>query len=161
MAAHTVYTEEIGKRIVAEIRTGLPVKFAAANAGVHRSTVYDWLERGEKATPTDADEPYVSFALLYRAAEAAYAKQELASIDGEVGEGRGDWKRTAWKLSKRFPGEFGDKLALEHSGPEGSPMQHEVTARVVVLPQITDAAVLADDPLVADAGAGALSLKPG
>lgn len=160
MPAPTAYTEEIGKRIVAEIRTGLPVKFAAANAGVHRSTIYDWLARGEKAAPTDADEPYVSFALLYRAAEAAYAKQELASIDGEVGEGKGDWKRTAWKLSKRFPGEFGDKLALEHSGPDGAPVQHEVTARVVVMPTIASVEDLSDDPVGADAATSRIPCEP-
>lgn len=113
MARPTTYTDAIGQRIVEEIRRGVPVKFAAALAGVPRPTLYRWLEQGEAENPPDADEPLVSFALLYRGAEAEYAAQELAAIEKEPGEGKGDWKRRAWKLERRFPKEFGARKAID------------------------------------------------
>ncbi len=140
MSRHTTFTHTIGLRVIEQIRKGMPVVFAAAAAGVPRATLYRWLAAGEAEKPSADDESLVAFAALYRAAEAEYAAQELASIDGEVGEGKGDWKRTAWKLEKRFPKEFGSRVALEHSGPDGAPMQHQVTARVVVLPPVHDPA---------------------
>ena len=134
MGRPTKYSEGVGQRIVVEIRRGLAVKFAAALAGVGEQTLRDWLAKGEAESPPDADGPLVAFAELYRSAEAEYAAQELASIDGEVGEGKGDWKRTAWKLEKRFPKEFGPRVALEHSGPNGGPIEiNDARARILAL----------------------------
>lgn len=37
---------------------------------------------------------------------------------------RPEWKASAWLLSKSFPGELGDRRAVEHSGPGGGPIEH-------------------------------------
>lgn len=146
MGRPTKYTDAVGQRIVEEIRRGLPVKFAAALAGVGEQTLRDWLARGEAADPPDADEPLVSFALLYREAEAEYVAEELRAIDGEHGEGKGDWKRTAWKLSKRFPREFGERKAIDVT-TDGESLNLGANAAVVMyLPETVD-----DD---ADSGPG-------
>jgi transposase len=144
------YTDEAGQKILVAIRAGLPVKFAAAKASVGLRTLYDWLERGERE---GGDPALVAFAQLYREAEAEYAAQELARIDADAAADSNAWKARAWKLERRFPREFGSKVALEHSGPEGGPIESSatVTARVVVLPPIHDP-VARDDSVAPEPG---------
>lgn len=115
------YTDEAGERVLEAVRAGLPVKLAAAKARVGLRTLYDWLERGEADDATDAR--LVAFAQLYREAEADYAAQELARLDADAAADSNAWKARAWKLERRFPREFGSRVALEHSGPEGGPIQ--------------------------------------
>ncbi|RTL25088.1 MAG: hypothetical protein EKK55_10150 [Rhodocyclaceae bacterium] len=151
-------TPEIVETIVALVRTGLAVKFVAGKAGVNRSTIYDWLAKGEADDPPESAAAYVEFARRYRAAEADYAVAALKAID-DARNAELDWKSDSWKLSKRFPGEYGDKLALEHSGPEGGAIQHDVSARVVVLPPIKNAADL-DDSVGAHGATGGVPVEP-
>jgi transposase len=47
--AKTKFTEEITTQIVTFYENGLPIKYASELAGVHRSTVYKWLKKGEAA----------------------------------------------------------------------------------------------------------------
>lgn len=141
MARPTKYTDAVGFKIVESTRAGLHLTFAAPLAGVSVRTVYNWLAKGEAEEPPDEDAPLVAFAELYRSALAEYVRDELKSIANEHGEGKGDWKRTAWKLAKRCPREFGDKIDLTTDGealPGGS------AAVVMYLP--AEVADDADDP---------------
>jgi len=126
------YTDEAGQRVLEAVRAGLPVKFAAAKAGVGLRTLYDWLERGEADDAHDVR--LVAFAQLYREAEADYAAQELARLDADASADSAAWKARAWKLERRFPREFGSRATFEHSGPEGGPIETRatVTARVTL-----------------------------
>ena len=47
--AKTKFTEEIATQILTFYENGLPMKYASELAGVHRSTVYNWLKKGEAA----------------------------------------------------------------------------------------------------------------
>lgn len=134
MARPTIYTDAVGAKIVDEIRHGAPVKFAAARAGVSLRVVYAWLAKGEADDPPEADEPFVSFALLYREAEAEYAAELLASVRVDA---KG-WQRHAWTLERRFPKEYGARKLLEHVGADGEPLNVGGPAAVVILPPLDD-----------------------
>lgn len=155
MGRPSKYTDAVGLKIVEQIRKGMPVKFAAALAGVGEQTLRDWLAKGEAESPPDADEPLVSFALLYREAEAEHAGEMLAKIDGDA---KG-WQRHAWALERRFPREFAQRKLLEHTGADGGPIETSAAA-VVVLPALDEppaANALAPEPGPADP----VSRKPG
>ena len=140
MPARRKLTPEVADQIVASIRKGRPKWIAAERAGIHRDTLDEWIKRGEADDPPAEDEPFVALAERVRCAAARYAASELDAIDAEKGEGKGDWKRRAWKLKQRFPKEFVDRAAIEHSGPEGGPIQTTIS---LVWPDAPDRA---DDP---------------
>ena len=88
------------------------VSAAAKSAGVGRTTVYHRKE----------DNP--EFAALWEnAEEEALDHIELAVHTASIG---GDMQSARWVLSRRRPKKWGDKLALEHSGPDGGaiPLDH-------------------------------------
>ena len=123
MPTQTSYTDAVGAAIIDAVRSGLPVRFAAAKGGIGWRTVYDWLDRGENNPDRYPD--LAAWAALFREAEAEYASQELARIDADAAADSNAWKARAWKLEKRFPREFGSKVALEHSGPDSGPIAVE------------------------------------
>jgi hypothetical protein len=47
----TKLTEQMAARIVANLRQSGNLENAAAREGVRRSTVYDWMRRGERKSP--------------------------------------------------------------------------------------------------------------
>jgi hypothetical protein len=55
---HTKLTEQMAARIVANLRQSGNLENAAGREGVSRSTVYDWMRRGQRKSPG----PYHSFA---------------------------------------------------------------------------------------------------
>ena len=152
MPRPTKLTPKLQERIAGFVRAGAYVETAAAAAGVSKVTLYAWLKRGAAG-----EGPFAAFAEAIEEAQALAEMRDLALI-GKAAET--EWAAAAWRLERKFPDRYGRRTRLEHSGPDGSPMQYEVTARVVVLPPITDAADLADDSVDADAEAGALSREP-
>lgn len=86
----------------------MPQRFVAAACQVPRDTLEAWLQNDEE------------FATIAREAEAEGIYEKLR----RVGSG-GDWKTVqgaAWVLERRYPGEFGQRQQVEHSGPGGAPM---------------------------------------
>lgn len=124
-------TPKVANQIVASIRKGRPKWVAAERVGVHRETLDLWIARGEAENPPPEDEPFVAFAERVRCAAARYVAFELDEIDKEKGEGKGDWKRRAWKLRQRFPREFVERKAVELSGPEGGAVPVAMTTTQV------------------------------
>lgn len=125
MARPCSYTDAVGQKIIDATREGLPLVHAAGAAGVGVRTVYDWLKRGEAEDAPDTDEPLVVFAGLYRSALADYVRDALRGITA-ARNAELDWKADSWKLSKRCPGEFGDRQVIEHQGSEERPVRHVV-----------------------------------
>ena len=141
MSRNTKLTPDAARLAVELARKGVPKTTIAKKLRVHRDTVHEWLSRADK----EPDSIFAAFALDFHEAQADF---EIASLD-DVNAGGETWKASAWALEKLFPETYTARAAIEHSGPDGGPLQHAVVASVVILP-----ALEADD---ADATAPALA----
>lgn len=125
----TSLTPEVADRIVQAVRAGSYVSHAAEYAGVHRDTVYGWLERGRrehariakdpKGRP-DADE--AAFAEFSDRVMRAEAEALIEAVAAWKTASRSDWRAAKEWLARRHNEEWGDKARLEHSGPDGQPI---------------------------------------
>src|SRR5262245_4428773 len=95
---------EVRKKITDALRLGLTERLAAQYAGLTYQRYLAWRKR-------DPD-----FADAVKTAEATGAFAWMARI--EQAASGGDWRAAAWKLSHRFPNEYGREV-VEHGGPEG------------------------------------------
>ncbi|NLJ75865.1 MAG: hypothetical protein GX325_01220, partial [Peptococcaceae bacterium] len=57
MARPRKLNEALQHKIVTAIRAGNYIETAAAYAGIHKSTLYDWLKRGEREKQRVAKNP--------------------------------------------------------------------------------------------------------
>lgn len=134
------------------IADGLSYEGIAAELGVSRRVLFDWIARGEAPDAPADDELYVQFALAVRKAEAALERKLLADMRGAAGK-KGEFNRFAWILERRFQTRWSAKQRIEHSGPEGGPVS--VHAAVVVLPPLDGAdGSVAAEPRPADPVSG-------
>lgn len=114
-------------------RLGTPKKYAAAVAGIGKSTLHQYeqraelarqkLEAGQKLTPTE--KRYVDFVAACDAAHGETLRNALAGVCAAVPR---DWRAGAWLATKLDPEEFGDRQAVEVGGAGGGPIAFEVGA---------------------------------
>lgn len=129
MARPTKLTDETAERIIQAVRAGSYVSHAAEYAGVHRDTVYGWLERGKKEQARLAADPkakpdaneaiFVEFSDRVMRAEAEALIEAVAAWKTA---GRSDWRAAKEWLARRHGDEWGDRAKIEHTGPEGGPI---------------------------------------
>lgn len=89
------------KEILAHVRSGLPVKYAALLAGVDERSVYRWLAKGR-------EQKRGIFRQFFHDLERAQS-ESVAQLVSQVAEaGRKDWRAATWLLTRRAPAEFMD-----------------------------------------------------
>jgi hypothetical protein len=110
-------TPEVQDTLCQALRAGAHMEQAATYAGVHRSTAYRWVARGEA---DDTQQRFRDFAAAVREAEAGF---EIASLELISQAGDDDWRARAWLIERRHPRRWGRRKALELSGPDGEPIQ--------------------------------------
>lgn len=114
MARKSKYTPETVAKILEAIKMGATYDLAAGYAGVHYDTFNEW-RKGKS-----------EFSEQLKNAEGIAAMIWLAKIERAASDG--EWQAAAWKLERRYPHSYGKTVqAQEHSGPDGGPIQHEVT----------------------------------
>ena len=115
-------TPEIAERLCLHIRRGAYVETACALTGVSKDTFYRWIRIAKSENATQATQE------LSDAVERAMAEAEtrFLNVIDAAAEG-GIWQAAAWRLERMFPSKWGrqGKLQVEHSGPEGRPMEIE------------------------------------
>ena len=95
MARKSKFIDAVTDRIMEALRLGATYELAAEYAGISRSTLYNWMEKGK-----DQDRgQYRTFLDIIKAAEAKGAIANLAMI--ETAARAGDWKAAAWRLERR------------------------------------------------------------
>ena len=100
------------KRFLVSLSTHCNITQAARDAGVARRTVYDRRD----ASP--------DFEANWNAAiETALDAIEIAVYTAALS---GDMQTARWFLSRRRPQVYGDRMALEHSGKDGGPIQTDI-----------------------------------
>ncbi len=114
MAARTDRTpEERQRRFLAEYAKHGTVAHAAATAGIARSTIYQW---------RDADAEFAA------AMDSAYqVSTDTLEASAYTRALAGDTTLTIFLLKGRRREVYGDRLAAEHSGPNGGSVQLTVT----------------------------------
>lgn len=113
-----------GEAIVHYLSRGLYVEDAAALAGVHRSTAFDWIARGEEWLDVEDDAKipereivYRDFAVSVENARSIAVEEALDSI--RVAAREGQWQAAAWFLERTKPGRYSRMERREISGPDG------------------------------------------
>lgn len=134
MARPSKLTPALRERISQALSAGASYRAAAVSAGVGDSTLRAWLARGrvEQAAGRPArgtqraikrarrEAPYVE---LLESVEQAAARAEVRAALLIAKAAETDWRAAAWFLERRDPATFGQRLALEHTGPEGGPVE--------------------------------------
>lgn len=90
------------------VRSGLPKKRAAERAGIHESTLYDWVNRAEEGRL------FAKFSKSLKKAESDLMAYHLDRIKAASDDGT--WQASAWILERRFQKEFGRRQEIDHSG---------------------------------------------
>lgn len=112
----TQLTSARTEAICANLRLSLPLPAAAEAAGVARSTVFAWRQRG-------AEEPGSIYAEFLDRTDVAIAEGQraLAEVVYEAATRRRDWKAALALLGRRFPSEWSETRRQEITGPDGGP----------------------------------------
>ncbi|MFZ2281924.1 MAG: helix-turn-helix domain-containing protein [Prosthecobacter sp.] len=112
------------------IEQGMPLKQAAAIAGMSYDTLNNWQNRGENES---APPEFRQFCQLLRHSQAVAMQVHVSSICDAA---KRDWRAAAWMLERRCPEDFARPQQFEHSGPGGKPLMpdpdvnHEVLVRM-------------------------------
>lgn len=88
------FTEPVRTRVIEALRAGTTYEIAAQYAGISRSTLYEWIKKGE-STETGV---YRTFHDNIKKAEAEGAVVHLGTI---AQASQKDWKAAAWILERR------------------------------------------------------------
>jgi hypothetical protein len=94
VARPTKLTSELQTAIVERVAAGNYLAVAARASGVHRDTLYGWLERGRAG-----EEPFAAFSDALKRAEA---EAECAAV-AYVRSGEQGWQASAWYLERKYP----------------------------------------------------------
>lgn len=135
----STYTEEKAERIIAQLSDGIPLREICRQEGMpHWNTVYDWMNEredfaGRIARAREIGEDAIAQECL------RIADTPLEGIEVEESESGTKTKRsdmlghrklqieTRLKLLAKWnPKKWGDRQALEHSGPDGQPLTVEI-----------------------------------
>ena len=92
----TMCTPEVIERLCAEMEALGFVGAACARAGVAKSTVEEWVQRGK-----DGQEPFAEFAGRWAQARARANARHVEAIQASP-----DWRARAWLLERAAPDEY-------------------------------------------------------
>ena len=102
------FTPELGRQICDIVRRIGFEKTAAECVRVHRNTLRNWRERGEKG-----EEPFATFALDLLQAKAEFAERHIRAVDDP-----------RWTLERFDREQFSATHKHELTGKDGEPVQH-------------------------------------
>lgn len=117
-----IHDPDIVRRLLDNIRLGMPQKYAALDAGISDRTFDNWKRRAKSGDPE-----YEDFFRELKKAESSGMKMSLTNIqiaanpeqfrkDGH----KGQWQAAAWILERRFKKDFGREAVVEEEPePEG------------------------------------------
>jgi len=89
-------------------------------------TVYRWLNEAGKPFETFRQN-YARAKELQGQVQADKATREALTAT-DAGIGRPRWDARRWQASKLVPKQYGERTQMQHSGPDGKPMQHELAS---------------------------------
>lgn len=119
----TKLTPQVSKSVCDFIRLGSCLEVAAQAAGVTRTTLYDWIGKGNQAleaieqnwNPQEGTEPYIKFVQDVRVAAAEAELLDIERIDKAAENGV--WQAAAWKLERRHQDRYALKKEKDQTPP--------------------------------------------
>jgi len=116
-------TAELIKNIQNWLRMGYFVEDAARMAGINKSTLYRWLDKGKEDREQEIDSLYADFC---NAMERARAEAEGMFINSiQTAAKRGQWQAAAWWLERSFD-KWSKPSKLQISGDEEEPVNIKI-----------------------------------
>lgn len=109
------YKPEFCERVIEMGREGMSQAQIASELGVHRATIRNtWVK--------DHPEFKEAWDLSLQLAQSYWEEKfNRVAKRGTVGDGQG--AALTFLLSRRFRGDYQDKVSLEHTGPDGGPIE--------------------------------------
>ena len=99
------------------MQSGAPAVVAAQAVGIHETTYYRWLKRGED--PDETDPRYAKFGEDITRARAEF---ETRALDVLARAAPKDSRNAQWALERVLPHRYGRTTKAEISGPGGTPL---------------------------------------
>jgi transposase len=113
-------TPELTERVVDLIKQGLTQKDACNLAGLAYSTYNEWKAKGDKGIQPFAE--FFSVTSRARNEHKAYLLKIVQAGATGMLPRFADWKAASWLLSKGWPLQYGDRIAVETDPIPVSPM---------------------------------------
>jgi transposase-like protein len=113
-------TAEVIENIQNWLRMGYFVEDAARMAGIHKATLYRWLEQGREDRENEVDSLYADFCDAMERSRAEAEGMYLNSI--KTAASRGQWQAAAWWLERSFD-KWSKPSKLQISGDEEEPVK--------------------------------------
>ena len=139
-------TKHMVSRLLYAIDHGMPITKATDYAGIHYSTWRAWVVEAEESFQRGAENEYTRLIAQVKEHQADFAMRQMDKIDGSP-----SWTAAAWMLERVFPKDFGNKQAVELSGPDGGPV---VTTNAEALKDMTTEELLALDSALGKLSSG-------
>ena len=95
--ARTKFSEEICECLVESYSQGIPLKYCADIAGIHRKTVYDWMNKGKAAKSGR----YRQFYIEMQKAKSKFIAHHIKKIENNK-----SWMSSQYLLQVTDPDEF-------------------------------------------------------
>jgi transposase len=116
---HTILTSELRENFMRIIRNGNSRRNACDAIGISERTLYVWQQRAEK-------EPETEFFHFFQCLKKAESEAERAAVSVIRSAMTEHWQAAAWFLERKFPETWARKEKVEHSGPDGGPIQGQI-----------------------------------
>ncbi len=113
-------TEELTTQICDLLRDGNFVETVCDFVGINKTTIYEWIARGERGWKADVEGGYVEFTNVVK---KAMSQVEFDTLK-DLRQGVDNWQARAWWLERRHPDKWGNrgKSTFEHQGEGGGPV---------------------------------------
>ena len=104
----TKFTPETRSKLLEAVNAGVYMHIAAEYAGIHVSTLHEWLERGRTDAIAGRETDFSEFSEeIVRTA----AKVEVRALAQIAQAGTEDWRAAAWLAERRYPERYGKRDA--------------------------------------------------
>jgi hypothetical protein len=113
-------TAEVIENIQNWLRMGFFVEDAARMAGIHKSTLYRWLEKGREDRDNEIESLYADFCDAMEKSRAEAEGMYLNSI--KTAASRGQWQAAAWWLERSFD-KWSKPNKVQLSGSDEEPVR--------------------------------------
>lgn len=133
----SLLTNEVKRKLVENLHTGVPIHVAAQAAGVTGSTYQSWMQVARKAaTKQERGETLTIYEeqtlALSHEAQRAFDEVHMLLAGRVVAASADDWKAATWMLQRRHPEVWGLGDRVEVMGLNGGPISiEEVEERVL------------------------------